>query len=127
MRNLGPLRPHPDDSDFFSLTSGEFGGTRFTLVSASESEDCRNTGALRHHPALPTLHVRKPEGRSSLEEKPAAMEAARMLLGALSEPEPVAPSGLRSLNLCSTPAALSLDEAREEVTGWGSAGSDRDM
>lgn len=76
---------------------GEFGGTRFTLVSASESLDCGKTGALLHHPALLALCVRDPEGRSSLlGVKPAAEEVARMVLGALRDPEPVAPSGLRS-------------------------------
>lgn len=98
-----------------------------TLVSASESVDCGNTGALLHHPALPALHVRNPECRSSLGEKPTAEEAGRMLLGALRDPEPVAPSGLRHLNLCSISAARSLDEALDEVTGWCRAGSDRDM
>lgn len=124
---MGPFRPHPDDSDFYPLTSGEFGGTMITLVSASESVDCGNTGALLHHPALPTLYVRRPECRSSRGEKPTAEEAGRMLLGALRDPEPVAPSGLGYLNLWSIPAARSLDEALEEVTGWCRTGSDRDM
>lgn len=127
LRNVGPFRPHPNDSDVNPLTSGEFGGTMITLVSASESVDCGNTGALRHRPALPTLYVRKPECRSSLGEKPTAEEAGRMLLGALRDPEPVAPSGLRYLNLWSISAARSLDEALDEVTGWCRAGSDRDM
>lgn len=48
-----------------------------------------------------------------------------MVLGALWDPEPVAPSGLRSRILWSRPI-LSLEEALEEVTGWGSTGSDSD-
>ncbi|KAF3848640.1 hypothetical protein F7725_015137 [Dissostichus mawsoni] len=48
----------------------------------------------------------------------AAEEGARMELGALRDP--VAPSGLRSRIRCSTPPPnLSLDEARDEVTGGG--------
>lgn len=72
------------------------------------------------------LCVREQEARPALGEKQAADEAARMLLGALRDPEPVAPSGLSSLNLGSSPT-LSLDEALEEVTGWLRTGSDRDM
>lgn len=96
----------------------------FTLVSASESLDCGKTGALLHHRAL--LYAREPEGSSSLVLKAAADEVAWMVLGTLKDPEPVAPSGLRSRILWSTPA-LSLDEALEEVTGWGRIGSDRDI
>lgn len=108
------------------LTSGEFGGTRFTLTSASESVDEGKAGALRHRAALLILYVREQEGRPSLGEKRAADEVARIVLGALRDPDPVAPSGLSSRNLGSTPT-LSLDEALEEVTGWVKTGSDRDM
>lgn len=106
------------------LTSGEFGGTRFTLTSASESLDEGKTGALLQRAALLMLYVRG--GSPGLGEVQAAEEVARMVLGALRDPDPVAPSGLRSLYPCPTPA-LSLDEALEEVTGWVRTGSDRDM
>lgn len=108
------------------LASGEFGGTRFTLTSASESLDEGKTGALLQRAALLMLYVRGQEGRPGLGEIQAAEEVARMVLGALRDPDPVAPSGRRSLNRCPTPA-LSLDEALEEVTGWVKTGSDRDM
>lgn len=72
------------------------------------------------------LCVREPEVKPGLGEKKAAEEVARMVLGTLRDPDPVAPSGLRSRNLCNT-SALSLDEALEEVTGWVKTGSDRDM
>lgn len=72
------------------------------------------------------LYIREQGGRPGLGEIQAAEEVARMVLGALRDPDPVAPSGLRSLYLCPT-SALSLDEALEEVTGWVKTGSDRDM
>lgn len=107
------------------LTVGEFGGTRCTLVSASDPLDCGTTGALLRHPALPVPRVREPDGGSSLGVKPAAEEAARMVLGALVDPEPVAPSGITCRVLRSA-AGLSLEEALEDVTGCATTGSDVD-
>lgn len=108
------------------LTVGEFGGTRCTLVSASESLDCGRTGALLRHPTVLALCGRAPGGRWSLGVKSASEEVARMVLSALVVPDPVAPSGIRSRIPWSTPA-LPPDEALEEVTGCGRIGSDRDM
>lgn len=84
------------------------------LVSVSEQLDWVSTGALML------------QGASSLGVN--ADEAARMLLGALRDPDPVAPSGLssRTLTLSLTPS-LSRDDALEEVTGCGRTGSDTDM